>query len=124
MSADKAQEIINRAMADRRVYDAMAAHENEVWGEILPALERSEARIEDTEASAKLGVAHDQSSLFQVAQEKKLKFERGLTLGCGAGRLERALIHGGVCQSFHGHLGKSHRNCTRDFKRGKSAAHI
>ena len=102
MSGDKAQEIINRAMADRRVYDAMAARENEVWGEILPALERSEARIEDTEASAKLGVARHQSSLFQVAQEKKLKFEHGLTLGCGAGRLERALIHGGVCKSFHG----------------------
>src|SRR6266536_6334069 len=102
MGADKAQQIIDRAMADRRVYDAMAARENEVWGEILPALERCEARIEDTEASAKLGVARHQSSLFQVAQEKKLKFEHGLTLGCGAGRLERALISGGVGCSFHG----------------------
>ena len=57
MSADKAQEIIKRAMADRNVYDAMAARENEVWGKILPDLERSEARIEDAEASAKLGAA-------------------------------------------------------------------
>ena len=102
MSADKAREIIKQAMADRSVYDAMAARENEFWGKILPALERSEARIEDTEASAKLGVARHQSSLFRVAREKKLKFEHGLTLGCGAGRLERALVHGGVCRSFHG----------------------
>jgi len=32
MSADKAREIIERAMADRSVYDAMAVRENEVWG--------------------------------------------------------------------------------------------
>jgi SAM-dependent methyltransferase len=102
MSVDKAQQIIERAMADRSVYNAMAARENEVWGEILPALEQSEARIEDTEASAKLRVARHQSSLLQVAQERKLKFEHGLTLGCGAGRLERELIRSGVGRSFHG----------------------
>ena len=51
MSADKAQEIIKRAMTDPSVYHAMAARENEVWGNILPERERSEARIEDGEAS-------------------------------------------------------------------------
>jgi SAM-dependent methyltransferase len=89
MRADKAQEIIKRAMADRSVYNAMAARENEFWGGILPALERSEEQIKDAEASAKLGVARHSSSLFRVASEKNLKFERGLTFGCGAGRLER-----------------------------------
>jgi SAM-dependent methyltransferase len=89
-------------MADRSVYDAMAARENEVWGKILPDLGRSEALIEDVEASATLGVHHNISSLFLVAAEKKLKFERGLTLGCGAGRRERELISRGVCRSFHG----------------------
>jgi 2-polyprenyl-3-methyl-5-hydroxy-6-metoxy-1,4-benzoquinol methylase len=102
MSADKAQKIIKRTMTDRSVYDAMAARENEVWGKILPALEQSETRIEDAEASATLGVARHGASLLQVAQEKNLKFERGLTLGCRAGRLERALVRGGVCRSFHG----------------------
>ncbi len=102
MSVDKAQEIIKRAMADRSVYDAMAARENEVWGKVLPNREGSEAAIKDAEASAKLGVARHNSSLFRVAKEKDLKFERGLTLGCGAGRLERALVHRGVCRSFHG----------------------
>lgn len=102
MSANKAQEIIKRAMADRSVYDAMAARENEVWGKVLPDLERSEARIEDAEASATLGLQRHISSLFLVATEKKLKFERGLTLGCGAGRRERELVCRGVCRSFHG----------------------
>jgi SAM-dependent methyltransferase len=102
MSANKAQEIIKRAMSDRGVYDAMAARENEVWGKILPDLERSEARIEDSEASAKLGVARYTSSLLRVARERNLKFENGLTLGCGAGRCERELVGRGVCRSFHG----------------------
>jgi SAM-dependent methyltransferase len=102
MSADKAQEIIKRAMSDRSVYDAMAARENEVWGKILPDWERSEARIEDSEASANLGVARYTSSLLRVARERNLKFENGLTLGCGAGRCERQLVGRGVCRSFHG----------------------
>jgi SAM-dependent methyltransferase len=102
MSANKAQEIIKRAMADRSVYDAMAARENEVWGTILPDLEHSEAQIADIEASAKLRVARHTSSLLRVAQERKLKFESGLTLGCGTGRRERELISRGVCRSFHG----------------------
>jgi len=102
MSLDKAQEIIKQAMADRSVYNAMAARENEVWGTILPALEHSEARTEDMAAAAKLNAGRHQSYLIGVAQEKNLTFERGLTLGCGAGRLERALIREGVCGSFHG----------------------
>jgi SAM-dependent methyltransferase len=102
MSANKAQEIIKQAMADRSVYDAMAARENAAWGKILPDLERSEALIEDVEASATLGLQRHISSLFLVAEEKKLKFERGLTLGCGAGRRERELVCRGVCRSFHG----------------------
>jgi SAM-dependent methyltransferase len=102
MSAEKAQEIIKRAMADRSVYDAMAARENEVWGKILPNREHSKARMDDAEASAKLSVARHASSLLRIAREGKLKFEDGLTLGCGAGRCERELVSRGVCQRFHG----------------------
>jgi SAM-dependent methyltransferase len=80
----------------------MAARENEVWGKILPDLEGSEAQIEDANASAKLGAARHTSSLFRVAQERNLKFERGLTLGCGTGRRERDLVNRGVCRTFHG----------------------
>src|SRR6266536_3840501 len=102
MSVDKAGEIVRRAMADRSVYDAMAARENEVWGKILPDRERSEAAIEDTKASIELRVARHFSSLSTLAQERTLKFEHGLTLGCGAGRCERELLRNGVCQTFHG----------------------
>jgi SAM-dependent methyltransferase len=102
VSADKAAEIVRRAMADRRVYDAMAARENEVWGKILPERERSEAAIEDTKASIELRVARHFSSLSTLAQERRLKFEHGLTLGCGAGRCERELLRNGVCRTFHG----------------------
>ncbi len=102
MSADKAAEIVRRAMADRSVYDAMAARENEVWGKILPDRERSEAAIEDTKASIELRAARHFSSLATLAQERRLKFEHGLTLGCGAGRCERELLRNGVCRTFHG----------------------
>jgi len=102
VSADKAAEIVRRAMADRSVYDAMAARENEVWGKILPDRERSEAAIEDTKASIELRAARHFSSLATLAQERRLKFEHGLTLGCGAGRCERELLRNGVCRTFHG----------------------
>ena len=102
MSLDKAQEIINQAMADRSVYDAMAARESKVWGKILPDRERSEAAIEDMKAGATLGIYRNHSSLFRVANEKRLRFEHGLTLGCGAGRLERELVSRGICRGFHG----------------------
>jgi SAM-dependent methyltransferase len=102
MNSDKAQEIIRRAMADRSLYQTMAARECEVWGKILPDLERSEAGMEDAKASAELRVTRHHSSLIRVAKEKGLNFKRGLTLGCGAGRLERGLMQAGICGSFHG----------------------
>ena len=71
-------------------------------GKFLPDRERSEAAIEDTKAGAELRVNRRLSSLSTLARERKLKFEHGLTLGCGAGRCERELVQNGVCQSFHG----------------------
>ena len=44
MSDSTAREIIERAMANRSVYDAMAARENKVWGSILPALIKDQIR--------------------------------------------------------------------------------
>ena len=102
MSSDKTAEIIKRAMADRSVYDAMAARENEVWGKILLELVQSDLAIEDTKAEAILGLSRNYSSLSRVANEKGLTFEHGLTLGCGTGRCERDLLSKGVGLSFHG----------------------
>jgi SAM-dependent methyltransferase len=102
MSTEKAAEIVRQAMADRSIYDAMAARENEFWGKILPERERSEIAVADMKAGAELRVNRHLSSLSTLAKEKKLKFEHGLTLGCGAGRRERELVQNGVCQAFHG----------------------
>lgn len=102
MSAEKAAEIVRQAMADRGIYDAMAARENQFWGKILPDRERSETAIADMKAGAELRVNRHLSSLSTLARERKLKFEHGLTLGCGAGRRERELVQNGICQSFHG----------------------
>jgi SAM-dependent methyltransferase len=102
MSAHKADDIIKRAMADRSVYDTMAARENEVFGKILPERDQSDLSIEDIKAGATLGISRNCLSLPRVANEKGLTFEHGLTLGCGAGRFERDLICRGVGLSFHG----------------------
>jgi len=89
-------------MADRSVYDAMAARENEVWGKILRERDQSDLAIEDTEAGATLGISRNYSSLARIAKEKGLRFEHGLTLGCGTGRCERDLLSKDVAASFHG----------------------
>lgn len=102
MSNDRARRIIESAMLDRSVYDAMAKRENEVWGAILPELEDLRVKSNDQSASSELQVARHQSSLPRLARERGLTFSRGLTLGCGAGRLERSLLAAGICQSFHG----------------------
>ena len=86
------------------MYDAMAARENEIWGTILPDRDQSDVAIEDTKAAGKLGISRNYSSLSDVAYEKGLTFERGLTLGCGTGRCERYLLSEGVGLSFHGSI--------------------
>jgi SAM-dependent methyltransferase len=102
MTENKPGEIVRRAMTDRTVYDAMVAAEKKLWGKTLPDRERSQAAAEDSKAGATLGICRYNSSLFRVAKEKRLMFNHGLTLGCGAGRCERELISRGVCRSFHG----------------------
>ena len=49
-----------------------------------------------------LGIDRHTLSLIGVAMGKKLRFEHGLVLGCGAGRLDRELLRWGICGSFHG----------------------
>jgi hypothetical protein len=71
MSLDKAREILKQTMADRSVYDAMAARENEVWGTILHALEDSQAKLDDIAATEKLNANRHQSYPIGVAREKR-----------------------------------------------------
>lgn len=97
-----AEQIVEEAMRDRSVYNKMAARESEVWGKILPALQVSQAVAEEVAASQELRVGRFSSSLTAQANERGIVFERGVSLGCGAGRLERALVTAGTCKSFHG----------------------
>jgi SAM-dependent methyltransferase len=114
MSLDKAREILKQAMADRSVYDAMAASENEVWGTILPALEDSQAKLDDIAATEKLNANRHQSYLIGVAREKNLRFTNGLTLGCGAETLERALVHEVIVAPFMGSTSRIRPSLQRD----------
>jgi hypothetical protein len=102
MSLDKARGIVKQAMADRSVYDTMAARENEVWGKVLPVLENSEAKLEVATATAKLNANRHQSYLIGVAHEKNLRFRHGSYDWMWRGKPERAVIQEGICSSFHG----------------------
>lgn len=100
--SDEARAIVREALRDRRVYDAMARREAEVWGRILPAREQSEARPRDRTAAAELRVRRGSSRLVAVARKLGLRFEYGLSVGCGEGRFERHLIESRICRRFHG----------------------
>ena len=49
-----------------------------------------------------MGSFRNEGSFYGIASEKGLKFEHGLTLGCGVGRCERGLMAQGICRSFYG----------------------
>jgi SAM-dependent methyltransferase len=66
----------------------------------IKSVPKRQSRIQ--KASVELRVGRHFSSLSTLARERKLKFEHGLTLRCGAGRGERELIQNGVCRTFHG----------------------
>jgi SAM-dependent methyltransferase len=102
MTTETADSIVRKAMQNPAVYADMAKREGEVWGRILPSLETSDARTVDAAAAGKLRAGRHGSSLPAIAKKLGLKFEHGVTLGCGAGRLERSLIKAGVCSSFQG----------------------
>jgi hypothetical protein len=62
--ASETAEIVRRAMADRSVYDAMAARENEVWGKILPALCLSPKPVNLSKCWGRLSSKRDMSGYF------------------------------------------------------------
>jgi SAM-dependent methyltransferase len=102
MSDQAARAIIQKAMNDPTAYRDMADRENAVWSKILPSLEVSDEREKDAAASRKLKIHEQMSSFVRETKARKLHFKRGLTLGCGAGRLERSIMDHGLCDSFHG----------------------
>jgi len=100
--SDEVAAIIRKAMTDRATYAAMAERENKVWGSILPNREREEAMVADLEASKDLVAGRNFPLVEEVLSGLNLSFDFGLSLGCGAGRLERSLVSEGICKSMHG----------------------
>lgn len=99
---EKAQQIIDRAMSDRSVYDEMARKEAEHWGSFLVARERSQAQEEDQMAAANLRLQRDGLSLRMWVKANDRVFENGLSIGCGEGRAERRMLDEKICRRFHG----------------------
>jgi 2-polyprenyl-3-methyl-5-hydroxy-6-metoxy-1,4-benzoquinol methylase len=98
----KARVIVRSAMENRGVYDDMARRENQVWGQLLPKRANSAASAEDIAAARDLRIARHHGTLLKLMRDRGMTFRKGLTLGCGAGRLERSLLEAKICTSFHG----------------------
>lgn len=97
-----AEQIIKEAMTDEAVYKKMAQKESKFWGNLLSNPKRNERVKRAQHASAALNKNRGSISLVGFIRERKLKFEKGLVLGCGSGRAERNFIAQGICESFHG----------------------
>jgi len=100
--AAAAAEIVRLAMADRRVYDAMARRENEVWSSLLGQRERSAARAEDQAAAQVLRLGRNLLRFPAWMRGSGRRFGDCLSVGCGEGRLERQLMATGLCERFLG----------------------
>jgi SAM-dependent methyltransferase len=96
----EAQQIIDRAISDRSIYDEMARKEASHWGNMLVSRERSQAQEQDQAAAATLRLHRDQFSLPRWARANGRVFQNGLSIGCGEGRAERHLLAAGICRRF------------------------
>lgn len=81
---------------DRRLYDQASALEQATWGKVHGDEERDRRLGEAHEAAKKLLANKDQLSLVRLLKRSDRKVERILSLGCGSGRIERALLREGI----------------------------
>lgn len=98
----KAREIVTLAMNDRDTYETMARKEGEVWGRILPDRAKNAEFVKDQEASQKLRINRNFLGLRGWVKTNKRRFRKGLSLGCGEGRMERPLLKEGICEHVTG----------------------
>lgn len=99
--SNQSDQIIRELMDDKELYKVMAKKEGEVWGKVFTDDERRVAIESDQVAAKKLGINRHKFGLVQALQKHDLHPKDGLSLACGSGRAERALIQSGVCNSFH-----------------------
>jgi SAM-dependent methyltransferase len=96
------REHIEGLRSDRTAYLEAAVLEGLAWGRMFSDDRMKALREEDQAAGRQLRAYRFVKALPAIVQSRKLRFERGLSLACGTGRLERQLISLGVCDGFQG----------------------
>lgn len=101
-SISTAEEIVAFAMASEENYRAMAQKESEVWSKHLLNPRILEIRERDMAAANELRLNRHVTSFPQWCRKNNRSFEKGLSIGCGAGRAERTFVENRLCKTFHG----------------------
>lgn len=106
-SQEEAVAIANTAKSDRAIYDQMAEKEAAHWGRVLPNKQQQQQENlnvldEERRAGFHLGLNRHAVNFMPWVQSQGLTFDHALSLGCGAGRLEREWLNKGIVRSFHG----------------------
>jgi 2-polyprenyl-3-methyl-5-hydroxy-6-metoxy-1,4-benzoquinol methylase len=102
MTIKSPEAIVSELISNPELYKEKAAQEGEVWGGMFSDERLIKIRQAEALASLELRVARDKLGLPPALRSLGLKPKRGLSLACGSGRAERAMLNQGICTSFHG----------------------
>src|SRR4051794_1547789 len=91
-----------RALQDPQAYREAAEREQAHWGEVLADPDRKVRARADAEAATALGMHRDHLPRRQLLRQYATSLDRCLSLGCGEGRVERALLKNGIGRRFDG----------------------
>lgn len=83
-------------------YMKACQREDEVWGRVFSDPEREKRVVETQEAANELRVNRDRLQLPHLLKKHGVSPKVCLSLACGSGRAERALMRRGICEHFDG----------------------
>lgn len=83
-------------------YKKACQRENEVWGRVFSDQGREARLIQVQEAAKTLRANRDRLQLPLLLKKHGISPKVGLSLACGSGRAERALMQRGICERFDG----------------------
>lgn len=98
---DPRAEIINNLRRPEN-YNKACQRESEVWGAVFSDMGRDKRLALSQEAAKTLGVTRDRLDLLSSLKKHGIAPKVGLSLACGSGRAERALMKQGICERFDG----------------------
>jgi ubiquinone/menaquinone biosynthesis C-methylase UbiE len=101
-TAASADDIIRVLRSSAEAYREASRKEGSVWGRMFSDPAFLAIRDDDQAAAAELGLNRDTVGLLVMLQRAGLKPRSGLSLGCGSGRGERALLERRICERFVG----------------------